>query len=427
MTNAQSRDADAAAAYRAAKLEVTTTTTFPATLLAALASFGGRPDHELSEDERGILWLARTFKAAVDDVLPRASAVARDTLAVATFVLNDALHDAAVLAKLTKLIVVEAKAKAKAAPADGAAEPAAAAEPEAPVAADAPSRYEAANAAAVEATKDIADQAKREKELAKRLAALMKKETPDCPLVRVKQGVYALRDWDEKTIRGEAKKAKKARTDAEEPSDAPEDLVADGAETPDDEPAPDSAPADVVTTVSEDDDDEVLIPVARPAAEPSQKRAVAAPARTSSDEDEPLVDGPDERFRREILASAADMFEEEDDDDQPILGGNDERPAEGADSAEGRRRRRRRRRGRGAAGDIGGLPSYTATPVDAVAAPRVETNHRENNRDRDRDRDHARERHARDRRDHALHGRAHRRGPLHDLLHAPSNAARQRT
>ncbi len=86
MTNAQSRDADAAAANRAAKLEVTTTMTFPATLLAALASFGGRPDDELSEDERGILWLARTFKAAVDDVLPRASAVARDTLAVATFV-----------------------------------------------------------------------------------------------------------------------------------------------------------------------------------------------------------------------------------------------------------------------------------------------------------------------------------------------------
>src|SRR6188474_3576791 len=34
-----------------------------------------------------------------------------------------------------------------------------------------------------------------------RLAALMKKDAPDCPLVRVKPGVFALREWDDKTIK----------------------------------------------------------------------------------------------------------------------------------------------------------------------------------------------------------------------------------
>src|SRR2546426_3304631 len=34
-----------------------------------------------------------------------------------------------------------------------------------------------------------------------RLAALLKKDSPESPLVRVKPGVFALREWDEKTIK----------------------------------------------------------------------------------------------------------------------------------------------------------------------------------------------------------------------------------
>jgi hypothetical protein len=240
-----------------------------------------------------------------------------------------------------------------------------------------------------------------------RLAALMKKETPDCPLIRVKQGVYALREWDEKTIRGEAKKGKKGKPEdasraEESAAEVLDDVVVDDASS--DEPLGENAAAedDVRVNVDDDDDDEILIPVAKASAEPSQTRAATppragAPARPAEEDDEPLVDAPEERFRREILASAADMFEEEDDDDQPILGGGDARPAADGADGEGRRRRRRRRRGRGPAeggapAGGGGLPSYTATPVDGAplareAQPRDGGRERDGGRDRDRDRD----------------------------------------
>src|SRR6185369_15831961 len=61
-----------------------------------------------------------------------------------------------------------------------------------------------------------------------RLAATLKKDTADNPLVRVKPGVFALREWDEKTIKSglDGKKAKrggkpeaaKARKDEEQPT-----------------------------------------------------------------------------------------------------------------------------------------------------------------------------------------------------------------
>src|SRR6185369_13348184 len=45
-----------------------------------------------------------------------------------------------------------------------------------------------------------------------RLAATLKKDTADNPLVRVKPGVFALREWDEKTIKSgfDGKKGKRA-------------------------------------------------------------------------------------------------------------------------------------------------------------------------------------------------------------------------
>src|SRR5262245_831492 len=44
-----------------------------------------------------------------------------------------------------------------------------------------------------------------------RLAAMLKKDSPENPLVRVKPGVFALRDWDEKTIKAglDGKKSKR--------------------------------------------------------------------------------------------------------------------------------------------------------------------------------------------------------------------------
>src|SRR3954466_10424596 len=71
-----------------------------------------------------------------------------------------------------------------------------------------------------------------------RLAATLKKDSSENPLVRVKPGVFALREWDEKTIKSglEPKKAGKK-----------------GA-SPRSEPPPAKGPA-----AKDDDDDEVLI------------------------------------------------------------------------------------------------------------------------------------------------------------------------
>src|SRR5687768_2745493 len=91
-----------------------------------------------------------------------------------------------------------------------------------------------------------------------RLAALMKKESGDNPLVRVKPGVFALRDWDAATVKAgldQRKGGKKAKTEestdavevgAEDASDDDEVLV-DGAEP---EPTDEDVAAEVAATES---------------------------------------------------------------------------------------------------------------------------------------------------------------------------------
>lgn len=201
-----------------------------------------------------------------------------------------------------------------------------------------------------------------------RLAALLKKESEDNPLVRVKPGVFALRSWDEKTIKTglEARaKGKKIKIDEAEV----EVEVATGGDEADVEPDADEASASPTGDV----EDEPLPPDEDALASAESEDA---DRRRADDDLEPP--GPDDVMRAEAAAGAAEMFEEEDDDDQPILGGGaDDRPA--ADGGEGRRRRRRRRRGRGPEGDAPApagngrtLPAYTATPVEGAAAPRRE-------------------------------------------------------
>ncbi|XXT15320.1 HTH domain-containing protein [Sorangium sp. So ce429] len=244
-----------------------------------------------------------------------------------------------------------------------------------------------------------------------RLAATLKKDTADNPLVRVKPGVFALREWDEKTIKSglDGKKAKrggkpeavKARKDEEQPTlfetaaddDAAEDgdsgaaAAEAGTETEAAEAGTETEAAreaaQAATAVDDEDEDEdedatgaiamngVEIAAARehvPPPAPSSPRA----ASTYIDEEEGELEdaeppGPDEAMRAEAVAGAAELFDEEDDDDQPILGGEDRAtPGSSGEQGEGRRRRRRRRRGRGTAEatpSAGGLPSYVATPV----------------------------------------------------------------
>src|SRR4029077_17715083 len=47
-----------------------------------------------------------------------------------------------------------------------------------------------------------------------RLAATLKKDSPENPLVRVKPGVFALREWDEKTIKAGLEQKKGGRKHA---------------------------------------------------------------------------------------------------------------------------------------------------------------------------------------------------------------------
>ncbi len=226
-----------------------------------------------------------------------------------------------------------------------------------------------------------------------RLAAMLKKDTGDTPLIRVKPGVFALREWDEKTLRaavdgkkgkrgGRQEPAKAARHEVEEevaaPEAAEEDDAADEAET-DDAPAAigeikAAAAPEGATEAADEADDETLVstsPVAK-GAPPSPRPSAPTYARAA---DEDIDNGPDDVMRAEAAAGAAEMFDEEDDDDQPILGGSDDRAGGGATEpgADGRRRRRRRRRGRSTNGEPqavptsgGGLPSYTATPAFEV-------------------------------------------------------------
>jgi hypothetical protein len=236
-----------------------------------------------------------------------------------------------------------------------------------------------------------------------RLAATLKKDSPENPLVRIKPGVFALREWDDKTIKAglEAKKGgakKPSRGGAGEAAARPaklddddEVLIGGGDEEEVEEPAEEEPaeahaeeePAEEEPAEEEPAEEVVSAPVtpispAPVSPAPSEPRAPAAAARqapiaarAAGDEEEVEAEepGPDDVMRAEAVAGAAEMFDEEEDDDQPILGGGEDRASQpGAEQGEGRRRRRRRRRGRtngetAAPGGGGGLPSYTATPA----------------------------------------------------------------
>jgi hypothetical protein len=169
-----------------------------------------------------------------------------------------------------------------------------------------------------------------------RLAALVKKGDKENPLVRIKPGVFALREWDPAMI----EKGLADRTPALER------LAAQGYN-----------------------------------GEPEVDTAEEAPSEASSSphashvtfDDEEGSSAPDEgeRSRAELAAHATELFASEDDDDVPIFGAESEAAPVAADSAADANgsRRRRRRRGRGRPGDERGgddLPSYTVSDAPAV-------------------------------------------------------------
>ena len=174
-----------------------------------------------------------------------------------------------------------------------------------------------------------------------RLAALVKKGDKDNPLIRVKPGVFALREWSAETIaRGLADRTPALERLAAAMVEAGETLV-------------DAA----------DDDEEPLSDIA------ASEAAVLTPDEPR--DTLPPITNEDDRKRAEIAAGATELFAPEPDDDQPIFGsgGEDEWEEDNAEDADqnGTSRRRRRRRKRGRTGDEprtsteDDLPTYTVS------------------------------------------------------------------
>jgi hypothetical protein len=199
-----------------------------------------------------------------------------------------------------------------------------------------------------------------------RLTSAIKKDDKDVPIVKVKPGVFGLREWDER----KGKRGSASAAAAQEPG-------SDESASPDDE--------GVEVNALE------IEAALRGAADAAKDGTSAASPRRGqnqdeSGEDEADVDAGqetpvsgDEVLRADLAARGAELFDDEEDDDQPILAPLSQPEAASPQGEAGRRRRRRRRRGRGGGGQIeltsgnsfGGPTADRASQprMDAAAAP----------------------------------------------------------
>jgi len=180
-----------------------------------------------------------------------------------------------------------------------------------------------------------------------RLTSAIKKDDKDVPIVKVKPGVFALREWE----------GKKGRKGGAAATPEPE------AETETEETEVNALEIEAAMRSAEE----------RPAPE-----ADGEPEDGEEGDRNTPVSG-EEALRGELAASGAEFFDDEEDDDQPILAplaqpgrdagtgpGGPQQPGEG-----GRRRRRRRRRGRGGGADIAGEPRFNGPRGDG-SQPRLD-------------------------------------------------------
>src|SRR5579871_5231248 len=161
-----------------------------------------------------------------------------------------------------------------------------------------------------------------------RLTSAVKKDDKDIPIVKVKPGVFALREWDER--KGKRGAAAPAPVEVAEEAEGDESESNGGLEV--NALEIEAALRDAAEETRAEGDDE------------GEDEA----AEGNGERDAPV--SGDEAMRADLAARGAELFDDEDDDDQPILA-----PASQADSAQpagdgSRRRRRRRRRGRGGSG-----------------------------------------------------------------------------
>jgi hypothetical protein len=175
-----------------------------------------------------------------------------------------------------------------------------------------------------------------------RLAALLKKEDKATPIVRIKPGVFGLRDWSDK-------KGKRGAKDDDAAADSDNGMDVNALEV--------------------------------------EAAANASAAAADEDDDAPIMVSGEDALRADLAASGAELFEDEDDDDQPILappgassstqgaasgGGGGQQSLDGITEGN-RRRRRRRRRGRGGASEFGPAgENRGGERGDRISGPRLE-------------------------------------------------------
>jgi hypothetical protein len=173
-----------------------------------------------------------------------------------------------------------------------------------------------------------------------RLTAAMKKDDKDVPIVKVKPGVFALREWQDR------------KRDASPSSETPEASVNDA-----------GASDDGGMEVNALEIEAALRNAAKPDEGDDEEAAVPH-------ETETAISG-DDALRADLAASGADFFDDEDDDDQPILAPATQPGVPAAPAEGGRRRRRRRRRGRG--GQADGAPGHVSgSQNERASTPRID-------------------------------------------------------
>lgn len=163
-----------------------------------------------------------------------------------------------------------------------------------------------------------------------RLTAALKKDDEEVPIVKVKPGIFALREWEGKKGRRGAAAAAEARAAEDE-----------GAASREGEEGVEVNALEIEAAL-------------RGSAEEEGRAAGEGEEEEEQGEERMTPVSGDEALRADLAASGAGLFDDEEDDDQPILaplaqtGGGGVGPAQPGEG--GRRRRRRRRRGRGGGG-----------------------------------------------------------------------------
>jgi hypothetical protein len=172
-----------------------------------------------------------------------------------------------------------------------------------------------------------------------RLTSAIKKDDKDVPIVKVKPGVFALREWEgKKGKRGAAPAVAETQPEVAEENGAVEEEA--GVEV-------NALEIEAALRRSEEGDED------------------EDEAEEGGDRNTPVTG--EESLRADLAASGAELFDDEEDDDQPILAPLAPAGGEVPQQGEGnRRRRRRRRRGRG------GGQGEAAGTADRFASPRVE-------------------------------------------------------